>query len=300
MFKILIFSLLFCTQAFAQNLSQVEQVSYSPGLSSYKNYVKNPDCWKNTAGVTVSAGTFSKSTSTPLNGDTGTQCNIISTGSAQSYCWTTNALGEDLKGQNCEAKFVYKGNASLYKTYVTQGSTQVSTDLQLTNPTYSQPVSINFPCGDLSTSTSVCLATTGTNAATINVGKVYVGGATNLGIGAIVTPSQAYTPIYTLNGGAFGTNTTIATWRQVGDRMEISYTLLQSGAGTAGTSVYLIGIPSGYTMDTNKVSLNTTFTNGVIGKGSAVGKGWTATTTSGNTNYSTPTTVVAYSSTQLV
>jgi hypothetical protein len=213
MFKSLILISVLSIPAFSQNYPQVGMESYSPGTSSFKNHIKNPDCWKNLAGITVSAGTLSKNTSTPLNGDTGTQCNIISTGTGQTYCWATNSFSEDIKGQNCEAKFVYKGATSgSFKAYVTQGTSQVLPYLQLATPTYSQSVSMNFPCGDLSQATSVCIASTGTGSPSLNVAKVYAGVATN--IGQVAQPyyvgSLTWVQATSCNW-TFGNSTTFAT-----------------------------------------------------------------------------------------
>lgn len=288
MFKSLIFSLLFSIPVLAQNYSQVGNITYSPGQSSYKNYAKNPDCWKNVSGITVSAGTLSKNTSTPLNGDTSSQCNIVSTGSAQSYCWNVNTLGEDLKGQNCEAKFVYKGNASLYKAYVTLGTIQTTPDLQLINPTYSQAVSINFPCGDLTSVPSLCLATTGTGAASINVGKVYVGGATNLipniylgttptvtkyltGTGTFIVPANARylrVKIVGAGGGGSGSGTSGGTG-------------VTGGSSTFGTSLLIAnggvgGVWSSTSNNGGTATINSPAYGSIISGGQ--GSGYTGST----------------------
>ena len=48
----------------------------------------------------------------------------------------------------------------------------------------------------------------------------------------------------------------IATWRRVGDSMEIEYELYTSSAGSAGSGTYLFPIPSGYSIDSSKVAVN--------------------------------------------
>lgn len=49
-----------------------------------------------------------------------------------------------------------------------------------------------------------------------------------------------------------------AYWRRVGDTMEIRYEYQQSAAGSTGSGTYKFGLPSGYTIDTNKVTVSTT------------------------------------------
>ena len=49
------------------------------------------------------------------------------------------------------------------------------------------------------------------------------------------------------------TTTNLATWRQVGDSMELNYNLVQTGAGSAGSGNYLFSLPSGYSIDSTKV-----------------------------------------------
>lgn len=45
-------------------------------------------------------------------------------------------------------------------------------------------------------------------------------------------------------------------WRRVGDSAEIRYEFRQTTAGTAGSGVYLLSLPSGLVIDTNKISVS--------------------------------------------
>lgn len=177
---LLAFLLSACTPAFAQNNGQTNAATNNPGISGSKNYVKNPDCAKGVASITASGGSLAKGTTTPLNEDSGSECTIDASSSGQTYTWAFNTFGQNLKGQNCEVRFTYEGDASLYKAYVKNGSTQITSDLTLTYPTYTQTASINFPCGDLSASNTFVIESTSASAAAISVGKVYAGLATNL------------------------------------------------------------------------------------------------------------------------
>lgn len=55
-----------------------------------------------------------------------------------------------------------------------------------------------------------------------------------------------------------------ARWRRVGDSMEIYYSLRTSTAGTIGSGVYLFPLPSGYTVDSSKMSPAGTGSSGAI------------------------------------
>jgi hypothetical protein len=93
------------------------------------------------------------------------------------------------------------------------------------------------------------------NAGVLNVANVIVGPGIQPQ-GAVVGNWIAYTP--TLGVGAVrGTNTEKAYWRQVGSALEITYDYTQTGAGTAGSGQYTWSLPSGYTVDTGKVILQT-------------------------------------------
>lgn len=197
--KTFLLSLLIGATAFAQvsNNRTVEGTN-TPGFSSTKNYVKNPNCAKNTIGITKSGGTLAKGTTTPLNDDSGSECEIDASSSGQTYTWALNTFGQGMKGQNCEARFVYEGDASLYKAYINNGATKITTDLQLESSTSgAKTVSINFPCGDLSAANTLVIESTSASAAAFSTAKVYGGLATNLSnvaqasfVGGVVYPAQ--------------------------------------------------------------------------------------------------------------
>jgi hypothetical protein len=56
-------------------------------------------------------------------------------------------------------------------------------------------------------------------------------------------------------------------WRRVGDSMEIRYEYTQTGSGTTGTGDYLVSIPSGYLVDTSKISTYSTLEGAGIWEG---------------------------------
>lgn len=56
-----------------------------------------------------------------------------------------------------------------------------------------------------------------------------------------------------------------AKWRRVGDSMEILYEFAQSTAGVAGSGDYRLGIPSGFTIDSNKIEIANALPRGTCG-----------------------------------
>lgn len=76
---------------------------------------------------------------------------------------------------------------------------------------------------------------------------------------AITDQSRSYVPTITgvtANPTVGTTTTNIAYYRQVGDKIELNYNLIQTVAGTNGTGTYLISLPSGLTIDTTKLPAN--------------------------------------------
>lgn len=94
-----------------------------------------------------------------------------------------------------------------------------------------------------------------------------------------------------------GTNTATSFWRRVGDSMEISVEIAQTGAGSAGSGTYLFSLPSGYTIDTTKVTASTA----AIGmpSGNIVGSARFGNSNSAASNSSIPGEVWVYNTTNL-
>lgn len=86
--------------------------------------------------------------------------------------------------------------------------------------------------------------------------------------GATITAWAPYSMVITgsISNPTLGTTSiNQAVWRQVGDSIEIIYTLLQTGAGTAGSGVYLFSLPNSYVIDTTKQVVNVLIEQSVVG-----------------------------------
>jgi hypothetical protein len=84
-----------------------------------------------------------------------------------------------------------------------------------------------------------------------------------------------------------------AYWRRVGDSMEVRYDYRQAAAGSAGTGAYLFPLPTGYTIDTTKITPSTNRLQSPI-----VGSGFEFADNGGGGSVHTAT-ARAYSSTQI-
>lgn len=175
--KIILLLSLLTTVAHAQFDTRAIETKVINGVFGYRNLITNPSCKRNVAGITGSVVAAVRNTTTALDGIT--DCTWNPTATSQTLTYAYDSLPAGLKGQNCEARILYLGDASLVKANVQINSVNVASDLQLTNSgTNAAVASINYPCGDGSTATALVLTSTG-DAANIQY-AVYGGQATNL------------------------------------------------------------------------------------------------------------------------
>lgn len=77
-------------------------------------------------------------------------------------------------------------------------------------------------------------------------------GPTNLAFGTVVTDWEGYTPTFSgINAGTAPNQ--IYRWRRVGDTMEVTGFVEAGGTGMNISDAVTVSIPSGYTIDTNKI-----------------------------------------------
>lgn len=253
--------------------------NYLLGQNSNKNYVKNQFGKDGTTNVSVSGtATVAKNTTTPLTGIS--DFLITLPNNATDYVeFALDTLDNALKNQNCMMSFDYLSTSvgSAVQAQIVINGIIVSTSNISTAPGQSM-VRLNAPCGDLTTATTVRIsnATGNTGTSSLNVANVNYGRADNVYDAPLVTAWQSYS--LTITGATsdptLGTVTTNqAFWRRVGDSMEIEYTLVQTTAGTSGSGAYLFSLPTGYTIDTAKITTSTTNINGAVGSAQAINPG---------------------------
>jgi hypothetical protein len=246
--------------AFAQ--VTIERPDIIETQKSYRNYIKNPTALKNLNGTSTSSAALTRDTDTAdkLDGVASFNCDTSASG---GYClWQTNTIQEGDKSGNCEASIAYKGDASLYSLRVTDG-TNTLIEVALGNKTDWTNEWVNYPCG--STRDVRLVQTTAGTSAAVNIGRIYYGQATNIGLTSGISdwkdfPSVAAGTLITATttNPTYGTvDENIAQYRYVGDSAEIRWSFKSSVAGTAGSGNYLFNIPSSIcVIDTAKTGTN--------------------------------------------
>jgi hypothetical protein len=160
----------------AQNPT-ILQGSYISNVFGQSNFILNPNAQTNVANVTTVTATVTRSTTTPLVATS--EFNVAIGTANGTATWATRAFDAGMKGQNCEARFSYRGFAATSKVHIKQGANTVAS-LNLTPATDPRIASINFPCGDLSTATTFVVTDTAILAGTNEIGAIYTGLATNM------------------------------------------------------------------------------------------------------------------------
>jgi hypothetical protein len=229
--------------------------SYTPGFSSYVNFVKNPYCFLNDRNITESGtGAASRTTTLPLEGVA--SCSISGSSSGDKVYFDSRAMDAGLRGQNCEASFLYSGDGSKWKAYASDG-TSSSPEVALTSlgnyPGTTDPqsatVTINYPCGSLASTFKPYIEATASSPSSIKVSSVYIGRARGVVSTPTISQWQAYTPTFT----GFGTvSVQNFRWRQVGSNIEIE------GRFTSGTSTATearISFPGSYVASSSYVTV---------------------------------------------
>ena len=218
----------------------IVQGDYITNVFGNSNFIKNPNAKLNTKDVTVSNATVSRSTTTPL---VATSEFTITTSTATGYAdWSLRAFDQGMKGQNCEARFTYRGfSVGSTTAQILQGANVVA-QLALTPSTDPRIASINFPCGDLSAVTKFRLqqasaSLTGTN----EISGIYTGLATNMAnvaqaemVGGLTTSSllsrvQGAANVWTDLTNVTGTVAAVGQATSASNTMSVTFANLPAG-----------------------------------------------------------------------
>ena len=289
------------------------------GGSGAQNYIENPDAEVDTTGYAVYADAAGTS---PVNG-TGGSGNITWTRSTSSplrstasFLLTKDAVNRQGEGVSYDFSVDTADQAKVMQisfdylvssgTFVA-GSSSTSSDVtvwiyDVTNSVLIQPSSFkllsnssttsdkfNATFQTASNSTSYRLifhvGSTSASAYTLKLDQISVSPSTYV-YGTPITVWASFTPT-----GSWSTNTTYTgKWRRVGDSMELDISLTLAGAPTA--TGLTVNMPSGYTIDTTKISATTGGSTPILG----VGTSWDSGTTiyQGYVTYNSTTSVIVY------
>lgn len=254
------------------------------GISSYRNYVTNPYARENTSGWATYADaagsqpvdgtggspniTLTRNTTTPLRLDADfliTKDAANRQGQGVSYDFTIDNAD---KNQNMAIVFDYSGSANFVSglnsdvqvfIYDVTGANLLATDrasLLLGTGTY---VTTFLATANTSYRLIFHIATTNANAWTVNFTGVNVATAKSVvGTNAAGPVISDWLNNLTFTTDNFGTITNSDfRYRRIGDSMEVDYNF-RSGVSVAAAAA--INLPSGYLIDTNKISSNTNAT----------------------------------------
>lgn len=107
--KIILLLSLLTTVAHAQFDTRGIETKVINGVFGYRNLVTNPSCKRNLAGITGSSVAAVRNTTTAL--DAISDCTWNPTATSQTLTYAYDSLPASLKGQNCEARISYLGDA---------------------------------------------------------------------------------------------------------------------------------------------------------------------------------------------
>lgn len=186
----------------SQSYAQFSPGKYSLERFEVANFIKNPSCTNNTHNITAAGstpGSVARTTSSPL--EYAAACALSGNTAGDKLKFTSSTFDLATKGQNCEARAYYNGDASKWKAYVESGSSpvQITADYQLQDLSVSGnsgTVSINYPCGLPSDTKSLVFEATGSSPATIKVSGVATGFQTNLSTADSQSQWQNYVPTF--------------------------------------------------------------------------------------------------------
>jgi len=176
---------------------------------------------------------------------------------SQTLTSQTITIEKGYYGQNCEAGIVAQvPSGTATHTVQAYDGTNILVSATIISSTTPRLNTVNFPCPQSGT-VALRLVTVASDEPLIAVDDAYLGLARNVGSTQLISEWTSYS----LTVGATTTAPTKGTtsvdqarWRRVGDSMEIRYQYKQTGAGSAGSGIYKFPLPSGYSIDTSKVS----------------------------------------------
>lgn len=254
------------TTTFNLTLPAYQQTPVGAGTSRIEtgnnNLLRNPSFESNTSafGWTLTAGSGSKNVTDYVDGVSSQQIVLSAvTGTVidQSVTYT------NMVGINAELGIWVKSSATTLQVCSLQGSTEIQCNPYDGSNAWRYVV-LNLPFPS-SGSIGVRLKTTGSTTATVLLDGAYLGRATNVGSGNIITewqdfPSVAAGTLITAatTNPTYGTIVTNkAQWRRVGGEAQIRWAFHQSTAGTNGSGIYFLNIPSVIgQIDTSKAAAN--------------------------------------------
>ena len=179
---LLAFIFLFSQTTYGQTVGRNIEFNSVSGADYYTNFVINESAKKNTANTVTSSATVARGTTNKID-------NVASftvDASAQNgYVeFTLGTIYDPATSGNCEFKGVFKGDGTLYKAQIVDGSGNLLNQTSvLTNETNWRAFSVVYPCAASGSRKVRITQTESGTAPAFSVGKLYYGQITNLQAG---------------------------------------------------------------------------------------------------------------------
>lgn len=204
MFNKIFLSLLlaFSPVVHAQTTGVQGKFNSAPGVDYYSNLIINPSAFKNVNNVTSSSLTVTRDTDSADQIAGVASFNLDGSNVLAYADFALNTPSSEQTVGNCEFKGLYKGDGSLYRAQITDGSSTELIGLNLQSVTNWTEFSVNYPCG-ASGARKVRIYSAIGIAPAINVGKLYYGIATNIGKGI---PNNTFVAFMDSSGNISGEN----------------------------------------------------------------------------------------------
>lgn len=231
---------------------------YAPGLRVTKNFVKNPNCEKNTLNITSSTGSFTQQTAAPLVAGAGAKCRW-NPGATGTLKFAISSLSPNIAAGNCEATFYTDTTTpGEYIAYLLYDSVKVTSNLAVNADATGRKFQIIYPCSQPGGTTTRELAIESTTAPSLlYVGGVSFGELTPGAVSSYLTtgptvqkflsgsstyttpPGVLYLDVRLLGGGGGGGGSGASpTTGGTGGTTTFGSSLLTANGGTGGNVYY--------------------------------------------------------------
>lgn len=155
----------------ASNAQRLVEGDIFPGIEVERNYIINESARLNaTVGTATSSATLTRDTDVADRID-GVASFLCDTSATNGYCeWLTKTIQHPDQNGNCSASIAFKGDGSLYRLQVHDGTSLLAESSLIGNQTNWTTITVPHACG-LNRRVRLTQTTAGTSPA-VNVGKV--------------------------------------------------------------------------------------------------------------------------------
>ena len=176
------FIFLFTQTTWGQTTGKNIEFNSVTGADYFTNYVIQPSAKKNAASTTTSSASVSKDTTNKI--DNVASYSVDASAQNGYVEFTLGTVYDPATSGNCEFKGVFKGDGTLYKAQIVDGSGNLLNQTSvLTNETNWRTFSVTYPCAASGSRKVRITQTESGTAPAFSVGKLYYGQITNLQAG---------------------------------------------------------------------------------------------------------------------